>query len=345
MKLIFVFGLLFLDYFSLFYLRTEAKNITVNDTYKDKSKEIKNLISLEINYDDQSLFKEFKYSLKKDIVQLEKNLSNAKNQPEILDAQVNELDILSDSKYIIGDIFYGEGNVSLFFKNIRLDGDKVIYDKLKKEFTVEGNVIFEKGDQYFEANKLVYNFKTGDGSIDNAYGVLDIENFNSDFEINKEEVETIKNSFNNNEGISDINLINTLRIGLVNNFEPTKKFNITKAQLEIPSVTKWRFKTEKFFINNEILSSKNISFTNDIFNKPQFIFNSKDFSVQIIQSKLNLISGKSTVILDDKVQFPIGKRSIFDKDPITKWAFGSDYTEKDGIYIGRSFDEIPINKN
>ena len=345
MKFFVVFGLLLLDYFSFFNLRTEANNIVVNDTYNDKSKRKKNLINLEIYYNDQSLLKEFKYSLKKDIVQLEKKLSNVKNQPDFLDAQVNEIDIVSDSQYFIGDIFYGEGNVTLFFKNIRLEGDKVIYDKLKKEFTVEGNVIFKKGDQYIEATKLVYNFNTGNGSIDNAYGVLDIENFNSDFDINKEEVEIIKNSFNKNQGTSDINLIDTSRIGLVNNFDPTKKFNITKAQLEIPSITKWRFKTEKFFINNEILSSKNISFTNDIFNKPQFVLNSRDFSVQIIQSKLKLITGKSTVIFDDKVKFPIGKRSIFDKDSITNWKFGSDYTEKDGFYLGRNFDEILINKN
>ena len=33
---------------------------------------------------------------------------------------------------------------------------------------------------------------------------------------------------------------------------------------------------------------------------------------------------------------------FFDRDPISRWTFGSDYKDKDGIYISRTFEEIEI---
>ena len=42
-----------------------------------------------------------------------------------------------------------------------------------------------------------------------------------------------------------------------------------------------------------------------------------------------------------KCSFPIGKGSIFDKDSISRWSFGSD-PDKDGIYISRGFNSFEI---
>ena len=41
------------------------------------------------------------------------------------------------------------------------------------------------------------------------------------------------------------------------------------------------------------------------------------------------------------LSFPIGKRGIFDKDPISRWSFGSD-PDKDGIYFSRDFNSFKI---
>ena len=45
------------------------------------------------------------------------------------------------------------------------------------------------------------------------------------------------------------------------------------------------------------------------------------------------------------MKFPIGRRKIYNRDPLTKWGFGSDYKEKEGIFISRGSNNIRINKN
>ena len=148
MKLIFVFVFLLIDSFSLINLSTKAKNVYENNNYQTKKKN--NLIKLNINYAKNIKLNQFKNYLNQEIVQLKEILASSENQAEILNPQINELDVEADSQYFIGDIFYGEGNVTLFFNNFQLSGDKVSFDRVEKNFIVEGNVEFRKGDQYFE---------------------------------------------------------------------------------------------------------------------------------------------------------------------------------------------------
>ena len=177
LKLIFVFVILFFDIFSSISFSTKAKSYYENNIYKLKKKN--NLNNLNTIYVDTLKLNQVKNHLNKEIVQLEEKLSNSQNQSEISNSPINELDIESDAQYFVGDVFFGEGNVTLFFKNFQLNGDKVSYDKIKKEFSLEGNVEFRKGDQYFEASRLLYNFESEKGSIYDVYGILDFKSFNS----------------------------------------------------------------------------------------------------------------------------------------------------------------------
>ena len=88
--------------------------------------------------------------------------------------------------------------------------------------------------------------------------------------------------------------------------------------------------------------SDEILFTNDPFNKPQFFLESKKFSVKTIKDKINIISKNTWINLDEKFSFPIGRRKIIDRDPISRWGIGSDYDEKDGFYVSRSFNTRKI---
>ena len=144
--------------------------------------------------------------------------------------------------------------------------------------------------------------------------------------------------------VSDFEYLNTTNIGLVNDFEKDKRFNITDLNFDVPKITKWRFKAEKIKIKSNTLTSDKIIFTNDAYNKPQFLFISKKFSGFFENDKLKLISRNSWINLDNKIKFPIGRRSIVDREPISRWGFGSDQ-DKDGIYISRSFDAIKFSDN
>ena len=57
------------------------------------------------------------------------------------------------------------------------------------------------------------------------------------------------------------------------------------------------------------------------------------------------MSKNSWIILDDKLKIPIGRRSVFDKDPLTKWGIGADFKNKDGYYLFRSTYPRKIFRN
>ena len=93
------------------------------------------------------------------------------------------------------------------------------------------------------------------------------------------------------------------------------------------------------------MKSNHFIFTNDALNEPQFLLESKNFTADIIEDKIKLISKKNWIILDNKIKFPIGKRTIFDNNQIVRWGIGSDFKEKDGFYIFRNFDEINLSNS
>ena len=65
------------------------------------------------------------------------------------------VDINSDIQYRENDVFYAEGNAIINFSNAILRGDLIKYDLENKLLTVVGNVIFKKGEQYFEAQNFI----------------------------------------------------------------------------------------------------------------------------------------------------------------------------------------------
>ena len=282
----------------------------------------------------------FKESLKEELINSENKIISlmALNNKSI----ISSIDIESDIQYQENNIFYAEGDVVLYLSDGTLKGDKLKYDKDNKQITLQGNVSFIKGEQFFEASKIFFDFNKDFGSIDDIYGVLNIDSISRDLEFYSVEDEKIiiKESFGD---IEDLRKINSLSLGLVNDFEDSKQFNITNLNFSVPSINVWRFKSDRIILEQNILKSNKILFTNDAFNEPQFLIRSKDFSAEIIEDKPKLISRNTLLILDDKVSLPIGKRTLFEKDRLTRWGIGSDYGEKDGFYIFRGFDVVKIS--
>ena len=343
--LIFIPGFLFFEVFNNSDSKSNAQIISEKNQLETKTVISKNNYStLEFKYPRIS-FQRNKFSniLTADLKNKNKFLFSLIAENNLQENQERSIEIEADIQYEKDNKFYAEGNVVILFSNGKLIGDKAIYDSQSKNFEITGNVNFIAGSQYISANKFIYSIADESGYIDDAYGVLDIEDFDKDLNLDsslnepKDFSKQIKS-----QNINNLEYINTASLGLVNDFEENRKLNITELKFEIPSVTRWRFKSQRINIKDKMIFSDQIYFTNDVFNKPQFILLSKKFKGEIFKDKLKLVSRNSWIILDEKIKLPIGRRAILDKDPITKWGIGSDYEDLDGFYLSRGFGAIDI---
>ena len=250
------------------------------------------------------------------------------------------VDINSDIQYREKEVFYAEGNATINFSNAILKGDLIKYDLENKLLTVVGNVIFKKGKQYFEASKLYFDLKNDTGYIEDIYGVLNNKTFSEDFKFENKR----KLIDQNNQLGQQTNSFN-LPMGLENDLEQSKPFNIKSADLNNFTISKLRYKADKLTYKSRTLESKKIFFTNDIYNDPQFIFLSKNFSAEIVDDKLRLLSRNSWIILDNNLNIPIGRHSLLDGDSFINLGFGADYKDKDGYYLSRGFYPGKLFKN
>ena len=325
----------FLELCSIFLLPIESQS------FKDE------FISLDERIFSLGDFKRnnFLGTLKNDLIKIENNListltSNSREKYEDL-----VLDIESDVQYQSGNIFTAERNVVLYISNSKLKADKVTYDRENKIFIAEGNLKFYKGDQFFEASNLQYSLTTKKGFIENIYGVLNIKTINKDFELVNLDLEKKLLLENQKDNLENLTYRDSATLGFVNDFNKEQRFNISELELKVPAISKWRFKSEKIIFDSDSLRSDVVFFTNDPINKPQLILESRNFKTEILNDKVKLTSKNTWINLDDKFRFPIGRRNIIDRDPITRWGLGSDNDEKDGIYIFRGTDEINLFDN
>ena len=316
-----------------------VKSETFNENLLRKEKRFIKKEKSELKKKILSFSSNFSNVFKKDFVQLNPELAS------IISAGSNDMskslmEIEADIQYKSEDIFNAEGNAIMYFGNARLAADKITYDQKNKILTAEGNIVFNKGKQYFEASNLYYDVINDKGYIDNIYGILDVTSMNEDFDLVN--VEGINKTPEIEDDIDNLVYINSASLGLVNDFEEDKNFNLKNINLSIPQIPRWRFKSKKFNFESNKLFSDLVYFTNDPFNRPQFILESKKFTAKIVEDKSQLISRNTWVILDDKVKFPIGRRNIIDREPLTRWGLGSDFSEKDGWYIFRGFESIEL---
>ena len=62
--------------------------------------------------------------------------------------------------------------MSVSYKGKFLKADSLIYDKLNKKISAEGNITLILGDQIFKASKLEYNFLSEKGYLLNVKDLL-----------------------------------------------------------------------------------------------------------------------------------------------------------------------------
>ena len=267
------------------------------------------------------------------MINLASLISDKNHSKEIRES---EIEITSDSQEIVDDKIIFEGNVELYSGSAKLIADKVIYDQKKRGFHIEGNIKFINGDQFFEATKVVYDNKKDKGYVDNIYGIMDFEKFESDLNIEELDREKLVNNQLEKMRVREIDLVRPSSFGF------SKNENNTKFSLFSESIKKWRFKSKKLYFTSKQITSEDVLFTNDPFNKPQFIFQTKKLTVNFENQKMRFKSENSFLILDDKFKIPIGRRNITSRDFDDIWGIGYEYEDKAGLYFQQNLSPYEL---
>lgn len=72
-------------------------------------------------------------------------------------------------------LFVAEGNVSAEINGGVLQADRLEFDTNFNSLFARGSVLYRKGAQYFQASSLRYSLIQGSGSMEDVYGVLDLD--------------------------------------------------------------------------------------------------------------------------------------------------------------------------
>ena len=78
-------------------------------------------------------------------------------------------------------LFVAEGNVSAVLNGGVLQADRLEFDTNFNSLLARGSVRYRKGSQYFQASSLRFSLIQGSGSMDDVYGVLDLDTAAVDF--------------------------------------------------------------------------------------------------------------------------------------------------------------------
>ena len=258
---------------------------------------------------------------------IEKNIVN--------DESLNGIEVTSDTKSLENNSFTAEGNVLVKKNNMMLKANKLKYNKQNKIIIITGNINFKSGDQFISSSKIEYDLKNKIGYIENAYGSLNFDNL--DDLLYQKDKKNINNNFEEDKSIRNVQLNQTSNIGL-------ESINL---KTDLNDFKKWRFFSKKIKIEDDIWTAKKLFLTNDPFNNPQLVIQNKNFSSFDQNGEIMVRSKWSTIVLDNFIRIPAGRRSykVTNKGQNFRWSLGYDKKDKDGLFISRNSDTISIDKN
>ena len=253
-------------------------------------------------------------------------------------ANQNSIEIEAIEQRENNDKYIAKGDVIIKKNGAVLITDYIEYDKNTKFFKSKGNIKFINKNQIFTADYFEYNFSDKSGFIENIYGVIDLETFSEDINLKKD---NIANSKNQLDGFANPTLEKRNHISL--SFKkPNSNSNVLKFKnlnTSKKSIEKWRFKSQNIKINDSLISSKKIIFTNDAFNPPQLKLVAHNVYSEKKKNKTILISTWTNLILDQNVRLPLGRRTISgEQENLNNFGLGIDNEEKDGLFISRASD-------
>ncbi len=266
------------------------------------------------------------------------SFANNENSPNNKDEFLLEAAEQTESQ----DSFIAKGKVIIKFRSATLKTDFIKYSKIDNKIFSKGNIQYQNNNQILNADEFIYDLKNKTGSIKNIYGVMDIVTLAED--LNWESSDIVKDKYIDSE-ITNTKFESNNIIGLSvgKNITDNNSLSFSEAKISINSLKKWRFQSPEILVTDQLLTAERASFTNDPFNPAQLTLESYKLKSKRKEGKLILISSWTTLNLDNKVTFPLARRTIKeDQKRLQKWGFGFDYEEKDGLHLFRNSDEFEI---
>jgi hypothetical protein len=254
------------------------------------------------------------------------------------------LKIFADKQYDYDqNIYLAEGNVKALINGGILKSDLLTYNKLTGILSAEGDIRFRKGGQYFRAKEFKFNLFKKEGSIKDAYGILDLKNV-----INDLKIDAISNQIKAQNRTNDKE-INTYDDGIEFSFGNIKlpDNKITRSNKSIGSINNWRFKSNSINIEENGWKSNRIVFTNDPFDPNQISFEGIDVIAEEEEDgRLLITSSKTNLILENRSKIFIGKRIFGNKKKErSKFQLTLDGKDRDGLVLVRRSDTTNITDN
>lgn len=79
--------------------------------------------------------------------------------------------------------FLATGNVMVYLAGGRLLADRLEFNPASRTLLASGRLRFQRGQQYLQASRLRYSLSEGVGTIEDVYGVIDLDSSDSDFNL------------------------------------------------------------------------------------------------------------------------------------------------------------------
>lgn len=234
------------------------------------------------------------------------------------------------------------GNVLLRLNNGVLRADKLWANLLNRYVLVEGNVVFQRGQQTIRAERGEYNLLQGQGSLFETRGTLFLPNLGTDLAITSPE----------DVGPDIPSVVDLLQEGTLGNVRTTGELTFgtggsatagaTDAGTTGLGVRRIRYEADRVDFDAQGSVARNIRITNDPFSPPELeVTGDAATLTRLNEFEDELVIENGKLVFDQRFRLPLLRsRFLFSRretDSATPFSVGFDGEERDGLFIERSF--------
>jgi len=270
---------------------------------------------------------------------------------------INVIEVIADQQEYNQEkqIITARGNLEIRFPRGTLTADGVQINLINRLAVAEGEVIFNRGEQIIQGDRLEYNFFEDRGVITNARGEIFQPTVGSDLSSglsSEETVDTIpeqslSDRLETNQPLRRVVGKNGYQfvLGSVRDFNLLGEESPTKTG---GNVNRLRFEAKKLTFDSDGWTAQDVRFTNDPFSPPELEVRTDSATFRKINENTGkLTTSNSRVVVDQRTNLPIlSNNLVFDNRPRRPSVIqtGFDGEERGGLYLQRRFELINTEK-